>query len=46
MKMTTQEAWDEFFNLINDDPDFSDLYTKDVAGFQSWLDDYMIGLDD
>jgi hypothetical protein len=45
--MTIQEARDEFYSLMRDDMDFSDLYTHDEVGFYAWLDDYNIdGLDD
>jgi hypothetical protein len=45
--MTTQEARDEFYSLIRDDVDFSDIYTNDERGFYAWLNDYNNdGLDD
>jgi hypothetical protein len=42
--MTMQELRDEFYQLRNDDPIFSDLY--DANDFQNWLNDYCIGSDD
>lgn len=42
--MTTQQARDEFYQLRQDDAVFADLYSED--DFQSWLDDYCIGLED
>ena len=44
--MTTQQARDEFLNLIYDDHNFAEIYQPTPEGFQSWLDDYSIGLDD
>lgn len=44
--MTTQQARDEFLQLIYDDASFADMYENTQDGFQAWLDDYCIGLDD
>jgi hypothetical protein len=32
----------EFNTLIQDDVDFSDMYTDDDMGFKAWLDDYAV----
>lgn len=36
------KARHEFNTLIQDDVDFSDMYTDDDMGFKAWLDDYAV----
>ena len=43
-EMTTQQARDEFINLRKDDSDFANQYSEN--DFNSWLEDYQIGLSD
>ena len=40
--MTIEQARAEFYQLLNDDVDFADMYENSELGFLAWSDDYQI----
>ncbi len=44
--MTTQDAWDEYLGLINDDHVFADIWKNTETDFKGWCEAHEIVLVD
>ena len=44
--MTTQDAWDEYLGLINDDHVFADIWKNTETDFKEWCEGHEIVLVD
>ena len=44
--MTTQDAWDEYLGLINDDHVFADIWNNTETDFKEWCEGHEIVLVD